>query len=411
MDGETDGVLRFNRRSVALDNSEKPDESPRTKSAFSVPHSAFGGTPPPKLSSAIMMTPDSLTPVSQRVSILERIIPSLGLIIAALSGAVGALLLFRFLAAMKQAETAGYAAFYGGMAEVELVVGMVLALAAFVLGVGVVVSVVRLFTTNTTSSPPGIMFLVLGLLSLVPPFALHYLMHAMKEIVSHPEPGSGGISSIAGKIDFVSYFAIGSGLLLVLVFLAFSFIPFSSRAGRKVSPLVCLIIAGALIVAMAGIYFWQGRGSLIERDRERIEAYSQPRESPTVDSDPVEIPGIPGDMLDDVTNTSQAPANTSSNSSLSGRTISGGVLNGKAANLPQPTYPPAARAVRAAGVVNVQVTVDERGDVVSAEAVSGHPLLRAAAVAAARQAKFAPTKLSGQSVKVTGVITYNFVMQ
>jgi protein TonB len=116
-------------------------------------------------------------------------------------------------------------------------------------------------------------------------------------------------------------------------------------------------------------------------------------------------------MLDDVTNTSQAPANTSSNSSLSGRTISGGVLNGKAANLPQPTYPPAARAVRAAGVVNVQVTVDERGDVVSAEAVSGHPLLRAAAVAAARQAKFAPTKLSGQSVKVTGVITYNFVMQ
>jgi len=41
--------------------------------------------------------------------------------------------------------------------------------------------------------------------------------------------------------------------------------------------------------------------------------------------------------------------------------------------------------------------------------VSGHPLLRAAAVAAARGARFSPTKLSGQPVKVSGVITYNFV--
>lgn len=89
--------------------------------------------------------------------------------------------------------------------------------------------------------------------------------------------------------------------------------------------------------------------------------------------------------------------------------ISGGVLNGKAISLPKPPYPPAARAVRASGSVNVQVLVDESGNVVSASAVSGHPLLRAAAVSAARGAKFAPTKLSGQPVKVSGVITYNFV--
>ncbi len=89
--------------------------------------------------------------------------------------------------------------------------------------------------------------------------------------------------------------------------------------------------------------------------------------------------------------------------------ISGGVLNGKATSLPKPPYPPAARAVRAAGAVNVQVLIDENGNVVSANAVSGHPLLKAAAVAAARSAKFSPTKLSGQAVKVSGVITYNFV--
>lgn len=89
--------------------------------------------------------------------------------------------------------------------------------------------------------------------------------------------------------------------------------------------------------------------------------------------------------------------------------ISGGVLNGKATSLPKPPYPPAARAVRAAGAVSVQVLIDESGNVVSASAVSGHPLLRAAAVAAARGARFSPTMLSGQPVKVSGVITYNFV--
>ena len=55
------------------------------------------------------------------------------------------------------------------------------------------------------------------------------------------------------------------------------------------------------------------------------------------------------------------------------------------------------------------VTVDEDGNVISAAAVSGHPLLRAASVKAAREAKFAPVLLSGQPVKFTGVLVYNFV--
>lgn len=93
------------------------------------------------------------------------------------------------------------------------------------------------------------------------------------------------------------------------------------------------------------------------------------------------------------------------------KTISGGVLNGKAISKPQPAYPAIARAAKASGTVTVQVLVDESGNVVTARAVSGHPLLQQSAVAAARQAKFSPTKISGQPVKVTGVITYNFVLQ
>ncbi|MBX7171939.1 MAG: energy transducer TonB [Pyrinomonadaceae bacterium] len=91
--------------------------------------------------------------------------------------------------------------------------------------------------------------------------------------------------------------------------------------------------------------------------------------------------------------------------------VSGGVVNGKAINLVKPPYPPAAKAVRASGAVNVQVTIDENGNVISASAVSGHALLRQAAESAARASKFSPTMLSGQKVKVTGVIVYNFTAQ
>ncbi len=89
--------------------------------------------------------------------------------------------------------------------------------------------------------------------------------------------------------------------------------------------------------------------------------------------------------------------------------ISKGVVNGSAISLPKPNYPAAARAVKAQGAVNVQVVIDEEGNVESANAVSGHPLLRSASEEAARDAKFKPTMLSGQTVKVTGIIVYNFV--
>lgn len=89
--------------------------------------------------------------------------------------------------------------------------------------------------------------------------------------------------------------------------------------------------------------------------------------------------------------------------------IESGVLNGRALVLPKPEYPPIARAAHVSGTVTVQVLIDETGAVVSAHAISGHPLLHAAAAAAARGARFSPTLLEGEPVKVTGVIQFNFV--
>ena len=85
--------------------------------------------------------------------------------------------------------------------------------------------------------------------------------------------------------------------------------------------------------------------------------------------------------------------------------ISGGVLNGKAIYLPQPEAP----AGEASGVVTVQVLVDEQGSVVEARAVSGPQNLHQAALNAARLARFTPTLLMGEPVKVTGILSYNFV--
>jgi protein TonB len=91
--------------------------------------------------------------------------------------------------------------------------------------------------------------------------------------------------------------------------------------------------------------------------------------------------------------------------------VSLGVLVAKAISLPQPPYPPLAKQIRIQGPVTVQILVDEEGRVITAQPVSGHPTLVAAAKEAALRARFTPTKLSGVAVKVQGLITYNFILQ
>lgn len=94
-----------------------------------------------------------------------------------------------------------------------------------------------------------------------------------------------------------------------------------------------------------------------------------------------------------------------------GVAITDGVEVGKVVELPKPAYPPLARAAHASGAVEVRVIIGLDGSVIAAAAISGHPLLQAAAVGAARQALFTPTKYKGEPVKVVGVIQYNFIPQ
>jgi TonB family protein len=105
-------------------------------------------------------------------------------------------------------------------------------------------------------------------------------------------------------------------------------------------------------------------------------------------------------------NAASAPAPTPATTPQG--TISGGVLNTKATYLAQPVYPEAAKKERASGLVMVQVLIDENGYVSSAQAISGHALLRHAAERAALRSTFSPAKSAGERVKVTGVLTFNF---
>jgi TonB family protein len=87
---------------------------------------------------------------------------------------------------------------------------------------------------------------------------------------------------------------------------------------------------------------------------------------------------------------------------------SGGVLAGAAIKRVSPSYPEMAKVAEVSGAVVVEITVDEEGNVIAAKALSGHPLLRDAAVDAARQWQFTPTQLQGELVKVIGTLTFNF---
>jgi len=87
------------------------------------------------------------------------------------------------------------------------------------------------------------------------------------------------------------------------------------------------------------------------------------------------------------------------------------LLCGKAISLPKPSYPAEAKEKRIAGVVAIEVVIDETGRVIWAKAIEGHELLQEAAIKAACNARYSPMEISGRAVKASGVIAYNFVKQ
>lgn len=91
--------------------------------------------------------------------------------------------------------------------------------------------------------------------------------------------------------------------------------------------------------------------------------------------------------------------------------LGGNVLASRITHRVEPVYPPIAIRARISGMVVPQIQVDEEGRVGEVRVLSGHPLLREAALAAVRQGKYSPTLLNGEPVPVTGTVTVVFSLK
>jgi hypothetical protein len=219
-----------------------------------------------------MMNNQQAAPVPQkaRVSILERLIPSMSLGIAAISGIVGAFLIRRFFDIIRNAETAGIDAISVGSAHIEVVVGVILVVAALFGAVAIIVSAVRMFRTNTKSSPPGLLFPVVSFFGLLSPAIIAVGLWMMIDSISRPD---GNLGLIGPTIGMMMLAAIAAGAIAICMLLTFSFVPFNARTGRKYSPLIFLLATEAMIIALAGLFFWAAYTSMQLTDADFFDSF------------------------------------------------------------------------------------------------------------------------------------------
>ena len=77
----------------------------------------------------------------------------------------------------------------------------------------------------------------------------------------------------------------------------------------------------------------------------------------------------------------------------------------------QPVYPPIAQSARISGIVIIEATIGEDGQVINARILRSVPLLDQAAIEAVRQWQYTPTLLNGVPVPVIMSVTVQFTLQ
>lgn len=81
---------------------------------------------------------------------------------------------------------------------------------------------------------------------------------------------------------------------------------------------------------------------------------------------------------------------------------------GNALLLPEPKYPSEAKQTKIGGTIEVSVELDENGNALRVEQISGNKALQGAAIVAAIKAKFVPTLCDGVKTRISAVIIYTF---
>lgn len=187
-----------------------------------------------------------------RVSIFERIVPFSALALAALAGGSGGAAILWMLDVLRSAETAGRAALAGGLAENTLV-PLVLLYASTALGiVAILVTVGRLFIKTSTASPSGISYLVLGILSMLPIGLVWFAGSTVMRVLD--------VNSTESMVELgpiatnCSTAAIAITAILLFILLAWSLIPFKSRPGRRIGPVISLLIVELALIVVTIVF-------------------------------------------------------------------------------------------------------------------------------------------------------------
>ena len=125
---------------------------------------------------------------------------------------------------------------------------------------------------------------------------------------------------------------------------------------------------------------------------------------------PVYTPLPPPTAKEDPKPTTETPKSEPATPANDGSPMDVGSLLAFATNKPQPVYPTAAKNMRTTGIVKVEVTVSETGDVSAVQKASGPMMLQGAAKDAIKKWKFKPFVRGGQPVKATGFVSFNFAL-
>jgi TonB family protein len=147
-----------------------------------------------------------------------------------------------------------------------------------------------------------------------------------------------------------------------------------------------------------------GRYRYVPNTQEKTdEVRMQKPITPAKEEPKIQVPNVAP-----VTQTQTPNTTAATDVSKDGSPMDVGSLIAYATKQAQPVYPPAARTMRTTGVVKVEVTVDENGDVTEVQHTSGPSLLQTAAKEAVRRWKFRPFTKDGQPVKATGFVNFIF---
>jgi len=161
------------------------------------------------------------------------------------------------------------------------------------------------------------------------------------------------------------------------------------------------------------------------RNAAEIEpAREEPVSEVTANISPAERPSLPAAHADPTTEVVEPPVPTAGTATIPdavaklaaapaplpafGARVSEGVVNSNLIRKVTPTYPAQARIQGLTGTVDLDATIATDGTVREINAVSGNPLLVAAAKAAVKQWRYSPPLLNGKPIELQKRITLIF---